>query len=662
MLLTSIISLNVVFTIAAAPLAALVGESISLPLFPHSLQSLVGEIDPISCRTHSHCTAFLVLYLITHPRLTRSPLHTKRPLTLTQHNTLLNRNENGGTGVWSRKWRRKVAVALAIGPTRRGLGDMEDDDDEEGDQVGEGGEKLFERNWRVKVKPVPKDLKGCLKREGSFEVAKRKDDTKEEGEVSRIETDGLVGEEESESNQVGSNDLPSPSPSPSISVSSSSSHSFYSPPLPSPSPPLLPVVTSTSVPPRARKTVSILEPSLVELEALRELWDSPDMQSSVNGGFGLGGIAGYRRTRDYYARGQGGRGVNKTASSKSPSPAPSIPKPTLPTPAIEKEKEKEKTTSTDPEEEITTEEESPRLPSSSLAPSGTRRSAVPTLARQSSSSLSPSPVSRRPLIKRALSPNASAGSGVGVNRGTSRAGSSRRGPSPSNLGSNRTASISPSPAVERAQPRWVKTKKSTLPKPTIGAEEEDDELGGTGRNGTMSATVPDDDEEDGYEDVPPTPPSQPSLSLAMAPLSTTSSTTTSSSISPSLELLLDHTNRSLIKHDSQSRSIESPMSGSESIDDSPSPLPHSINQLPNPSPSPTLSPGAKSTPSFEITPASPDSQLVPLPPLPPLSTDSMASSRKEVASERGEMDPNDPISSPTVEAKGGGFSTASTKR
>ncbi|GAA5829534.1 hypothetical protein JCM5353_001284 [Sporobolomyces roseus] len=622
MLLTGLISLNVVFTIAAAPLAGLV--------------------------------AFLVLYLITHPRLTRSPLHSKRPLTLTQHNTLLNRNENGGTGVWSRKWRRKVAVALAMGPTRRGLGDIEDEDEED-DQVGEGGEKLFERNWRVKVKPIPTDLKGCLKREGSFEVAKRKEDEKEItgriGGEAAAESANATDEKVESSRQ-------SPSPSPSISVSSSSSHSFYSPPLPSPSPPLLPVVPSTPIPARPRKTVSILEPSLVELEALRTMWDSPEMQSSVNGGFGLGGIAGYRRTRDYYARGQGGRGVNKTASSKTPSPAPppATPKSTTPIPQVEKEK----TTTTDQEEEMTTEEESPRLPSSSLSVNGTRRSAVPSLARQSSSSLSPSPASRRPLIKRALSPNASAGTGVGgINRGTSRAGSSRRGPSPSNAGSNRTASISPSPATERAQPRWVKTKKSTTSKTTIGSEStEDEELGGTGRNGTMSATVSDDDED--FEDVPPTPPSQPSLALAMAPLSSTSSSnTTTSSISPSLELLLDHTNRSLIRHDSQSRSRErpasqeSPMSGSESLDDSPSPLPPSQTHLPTPSPSP--SPIAKnSTPSFQITPASPDSVKVPLPPLPFSTSDSSVASSKSVSSQEGE-DPNDPITSPTVEAKGGIF-------
>lgn len=193
----------------------------------------------------------------------------------------------------------------------------------------------------------------------------------------------------------------------------------------------------------------------------------------------------------------------------------------------------------------------------------------------------------------------------------------------------------------------------------------------------MSATV--SDEEDGnedegdYEDVPPTPPSQPSLALAMAPM-----TSESPSISPSLELLLNHTSQSLaaanLKNANHREQSDSPtMSGSESFDDSPSPLPQpsltdshgSILQSSFrnkasqhlPTPSPTPSPKLGNTPSFSITPASPDLLLSPLPSIPAISktrsSHSLVSETNEVEAEEDEdEDPNDPISSPTVEAKG----------
>ncbi|GAA5923505.1 uncharacterized protein JCM15063_003668 [Sporobolomyces koalae] len=418
------ISINFAVTIAAAPLAILL--------------------------------TFLLLYIVTHPKLRGQDgtKASKRPLTLTQHNTLLNRNENGGTGVWSRKWRRKVATALSMAPMRRGLGDLDEDDDESDEDDGGSSSDT----WTLKADPAPPGLRGCLKRERSFEQVKQA--------VAQGETD--------ESQLKLSLEPPSPS------TSSASSASFYSPPLAPPSPDLShrPAIAT-------RKSVTIEEPCLAELEALRNLWDRPEMQSTVNisgnGGVGYGGIAGYRRTRDHYARGQGGRGINKSAV---PAPVPAI----SPSPANPKAPRIEKTDDGSPR---------PRRPLNAAISSRS----------SSSSSLSPSPVMRRPIVKRAVSPGANT---IVVGSASGR----RRIPSPSNssLATRTSSSISPAPTSERVQPRWIKSKKSPSRTSSTGSEkrvpprpldhdddqDEENEEGGTGKNGTMSATVTDD--EDGFED------------------------------------------------------------------------------------------------------------------------------------------------------------------
>ncbi|GAA5899237.1 uncharacterized protein JCM6883_005154 [Sporobolomyces salmoneus] len=517
-----------------------------------------------------------------------------------------------------------------MAPLRRGLGDSEDDFEDE----DEGDDSSGSEFWKIKVKPAPEGLKGVLKREGSFEVTKMIVDG---GKTQIPEVKAGIDEEKA---KLSSTLSPIPSPSASI-TSSSDDNSFYSPPLPSPSPaPVLePTLSSQAeepLKPKPKKSVSIQEPSLVELEALRELWSSPEMQSTVNGGNGFGGIAGYRRTRDHYARGQGGRGVNKSTPPVVVTSTPSTTPATKPTPAIPKKEEiiaKDK-----PEED----EGSPRP----------RRPLNSSLARSSSSSLSPSPITRRPIGKRALSPNSN---GIVV---SSSATSKRRGLSPNNVATSgssplRSSSSSPAPSSssDRVQPRWIKTKKASKSTPRTVSNDEEDEERGTGRNGTMSATVSDD--EDDYEDVPPTPPSQPSLTLAMAPISSSSDSPTNSpsKISPSLALLLDHATQSLVGDELPSEESPSTLSDSQ------------ISQLPTPSPSPTLSPA--STPSFSITPATPD---LPSAALPPPSTDPWTRSSVNSAEEEDEEeDPNDPMSSPTVEAKGTGtapseLSSAATEK
>ncbi|GAA5941235.1 hypothetical protein JCM1841_003882 [Sporobolomyces salmonicolor] len=404
--LDRLVSLNLVVSLAAAPLAGLI--------------------------------AFVLLLLLTRPRTS-----SKRPLSQTQRNTLLNRRENGGTGVWSRKWRRNVALALAIRPRRV-------EDDEELDDEGDG-EKAA---WRLVVKSPPEGLRSCLKRQGSSEAV----------------TDAGVVEAP-------------PSPISSSASSSNEAQPFPSPsPSPSPSPP--PLLTKPAKP----KSVRLLEPSLADLVALRELWSSPAMQ----GQGGAGGIAGYRRTRDFYVRGQGGRAVVKrpgavVVESKDNGPA-----------GGKKVDDKEGTT----EEE----EEDDETPSRCLSSSSTRRplrlsalsapsAAPPSLPAPSStarsSSLSPSPLSRR-----ALSPSSPASSAarspspaflVGAHSKTRRRALSPSGLSSSSAAS-RTSSLSPVPGAGstdagsgRGVPRWVRTKagRGVSPAPrrvetTASDEDEED--------------------------------------------------------------------------------------------------------------------------------------------------------------------------------------------
>ncbi|BGP45426.1 hypothetical protein JCM10450v2_001244 [Rhodotorula kratochvilovae] len=90
--------------------------------------------------------AFVVFLLV---RLVLPP---KRTLTLTELNTLLNRHENGGTGVWARKWRKRF-----LAPPTFGDEDVLADagiDARDGDEKGE---------WRVHSRPLPQGLRGVLK-------------------------------------------------------------------------------------------------------------------------------------------------------------------------------------------------------------------------------------------------------------------------------------------------------------------------------------------------------------------------------------------------------------------------------------------------------------------------------------------------------------------
>lgn len=94
---------------------------------------------------------------------------------------------------------------------------------------------------------------------------------------------------------------------------------------PAPAPAVIEEATSTastatsedSASTPTRKSVRVVDPEAerASLEALREFWSAPASHGQGSGGAqaGSNGIAGYRRTRDIYTKGQGGTAVIKRA-------------------------------------------------------------------------------------------------------------------------------------------------------------------------------------------------------------------------------------------------------------------------------------------------------------------------------------------------------------
>ncbi|GAA6000566.1 hypothetical protein JCM10207_004553 [Rhodosporidiobolus poonsookiae] len=361
--------------------------------------------------------ALLVLVVVAFTRFLFSP---RRPLSLVERNTRLNRRENGGTGVFSRKLRRLVFPAIRYGDEA---------------ELAEGGiddtaDELLAA-WRIISRPVPSGLKGCLRKVEQFEEAIR---------VAVMSGGEAQAAEEKE-------DHPSPLP----------------PPAPAPAP------TPARKP---SKQVRVVEPNLSEIEALRVLWSSPEMQ----GEYGAGGIGGYRRTRDFYSRSQGGKALIKRPGAAAPAP-----------PVVEAKGKKEDkaapagklvpATSGDNDEDLlTTDEESPPAAS---RPTRRRQPTPPVLVRASSHS--PSPLSRR-THTRTLSPSPLAVGAAAAKVSPSR----RRALSPGTAPASRSSSAPPSAdrlaAGGGAVPRWVKTKGGRMASPapsrlavSAGAGASDDE-------------------------------------------------------------------------------------------------------------------------------------------------------------------------------------------
>ncbi|GAA5992795.1 hypothetical protein JCM11641_001042 [Rhodosporidiobolus odoratus] len=344
-----------------------------------------------------------------------------RPLSITEQNTRKNRYENGGTGARGRTWRKALLPPLKFG--------------DEAELEGAGIEEGIAEAWKLVSKPAPSGLKGCLKRAESFEAASRQ---------------AVLGGQ-----------LPALS-----SCASSLAHS------PSP-PPATIADTGSSLPSSMRKSVRVVEPSLHELQALRALWSSPEMQGET----GAGGIGGYRRTRDFYSRSQGGKAIIKgaggpgkkeqekrgeekkdsenTATEPKKDPLPQSPS-TLEGSSIPATQDDGANGTLDKEGNATP---------SCHADSAARRSRhssrlAPPTAPTRVASLSPSPVIRR-AHQRTLSPSSL--SAAVCNKASP---SRRRALSPVVAPASRSSSAPPT-ADRRASavPRWVRTKGGRVASP-----------------------------------------------------------------------------------------------------------------------------------------------------------------------------------------------------
>ncbi|BGP19061.1 hypothetical protein JCM10213_009229 [Rhodosporidiobolus nylandii] len=366
-----------------------------------------ASLNLVAASPTSLTVAAVLLVLTVLARLLLFP--SKRHLSLTELNTALNRHDNGGTGAALRTWRRALLPPLRYG-----------DEDELAGAGIEAEEKAFE-GWTITSRPVPSGLKGCLKRAEQFEAQLR---------------------------AAPAAAVFSPS-SPAASLASS----------PSPASPASP----GPLPPSTRKSVRVVEPALGELDALRALWSSPEMGGS--------GIGGYRRTRDFYSRSQGGTAVIKK-------------------PVEDKKDEKEKKDSKEKEaemglaqapdlvgkvipaskpdeDELLTTEEEDNTPVRERSPVGrsTRRPPrlAPPTAPGRTASLSPTPHTRRSL-QRTLSPSSLSvltSSTVKVSPTRRRALSPTVAPSPRSSASSAGDRAGAASTV----PRWVKTKGGRLASP-----------------------------------------------------------------------------------------------------------------------------------------------------------------------------------------------------
>ncbi|POY70731.1 hypothetical protein BMF94_6141 [Rhodotorula taiwanensis] len=206
--------------------------------------------------------------------------HQRRALTLTEVNTLLNRHENGGTGVLFRKWRKRLLPPPVFGDEAE-LAEAEAEEAEEAQRLGNAKGKQYagdgndaagrqtavapEGRYSFTCKPQPEGLRSCLKR-----------------------LDATV----------------MPSSDKATLVSSS----------PTRSTPIERASDDMQMTDKAARRVRIVEPELAELEHLREVWSAPEMQAMT----GSAGIGGYRRTRDFYSRSQGGPAVVKRPGGATP--------------------------------------------------------------------------------------------------------------------------------------------------------------------------------------------------------------------------------------------------------------------------------------------------------------------------------------------------------
>ncbi|GAA5865860.1 hypothetical protein JCM3774_003120 [Rhodotorula dairenensis] len=529
--------------------------------------------------------------------------HQKRALTLTEINTLRNRHENGGTGVVFRKWRKLFFPPPVFGDEDE-LAEAEREAELEAeaaataaaaaaDQAQANGDGSGVKDkWAYTSKPAPDGLRSCLK---SSEKLAAKDPASTGASASS--GDGSAAG----TPRVRSSDADT-------AAESTISTTFRSPP----------------------KRVRIVEPELEELELLRQLWSSPEMQAMT----GSTGIGGFRRTRDFYSKSQGGSAVVKrpTAHAVSNAEAGSL------IPATKEDDDEGVPVVAGPTPAV--------KPLLRLRDPGNL--AAPKSARQSS--LSPVPTNRR---HRTLSPTSPAAGGaragspafiVGSQSSAAKASPNRRRAlSPATVSATGTRTASPGPgglAADVAGPRWIRVR----PHPSAIRINKDDEAAAA--ESSEHETTDDDGTAD--EDVlspslsatPETP--QTTSSVAVAGKGATDGTATPppSSLASVLHTLtgidaltytgddlapeLEHHQNHCGSDDQVNAAGLSPansvFSGGESPQDSPSPSPHQALHHRQPSRAPTStcssssSTGPSAPPAVSVTPSSLQTLAAPLPP------------------------------------------------
>ncbi|TKA57079.1 hypothetical protein B0A53_01035 [Rhodotorula sp. CCFEE 5036] len=464
--------------------------------------------------------------------------HQKRAPTLTEINTRLNRNENGGTGVVFRKWRSRLFPPPVFGDEDE-LAEAEREAELEQAEAAAARNKESQPNgdaaardkWSYRSKPVPEGLR-------------------------------------------------------------------------------------TGITPPPAKRVRIVEPELEELELLRELWSSPEMQAMT----GSSGIGGFRRTRDFYSRSQGGSAVVKRPGASAGGAAATVAESGSLIPATKSDDDEGVPVVAGPLS-------SSKVKSVQRLRDSVQSTASPHLARPNS--LSPAPIHRR---HRTLSPtSASAAAGgrsgspafiVGSQSSAAKASPNRRRAlSPGVASTSGARSGSPGgAAMDVTGPRWIKVRHLAAG-PRNPQDSTSDSAAGAA-DSSEHETTDDDASADEVSDrlVPDaaaaaaatngtaTPPSS-SLSSVLHTL-TGMDALASALDAPSSDV---ETEGVVVTYSDDGQRIEVPipspatsvLSGGESPQESPTPGPHHHRPLPT-----------KSAVAVHITPSSPPPRAAtPLPPL-----------------------------------------------
>jgi hypothetical protein len=504
--------------------------------------------------------------------------HQKRAPTLTEINTRLNRNENGGTGVVFRKWRSRLFPPPVFGDEdelaeaeREAELEQAEADAARNKESQPNGDAAARDKWSYRSKPVPEGLRSCLRKQ-----------------------------------HAGVDATASPDASAPHSTDSTR--------------PVTPDTTasprSAGITPPPAKRVRIVEPELEELELLRELWSSPEMQAMT----GSSGIGGFRGTRDFYSRSQGGSAVVKRPGASAGGAAATVAESGSLIPATKSDDDEGVPVVAGPLS-------SSKVKSVQRLRDSVQSTASPHLARPNS--LSPAPIHRR---HRTLSPtSASAAAGgrsgspafiVGSQSSAAKASPNRRRAlSPGVASTSGARSGSPGgAAMDVTGPRWIKVRHLAAG-PRNPQDSTSDSAAGAA-DSSEHETTDDDASADEVSDrlVPDaaaaaaatngtaTPPSS-SLSSVLHTL-TGMDALASALDAPSSDV---ETEGVVVTYSDDGQRIEVPipspatsvLSGGESPQESPTPGPHHHRPLPT-----------KSAVAVHITPSSPPPRAAtPLPPL-----------------------------------------------